>query len=299
MSTAILSAADNNADNNTNEHIPFGIRTLEWNEQNRDQQLVCRHMQNQFEVIWVQEGAGLHIIDQQQYQLHPKTMYCAVPGQQHQLILQPGSTGYIISFKASFLNPGSADHDMMHEAGFFQQCSVVPGITIDNEEREQEMLDIVTRLIKETDNYFLLRKEILNRYLNIFLIYLRRQFETMQPGGIQENNNTVLKNFFLLLENNFKKKKAVADYAKELFITPSHLNYIIKRTSGRPASYHIRQRIIREAKRQVQYTSASMKEIAYYLGFENMAHFSKFFKSTCGMNFTDFRRSAAGNYVNT
>lgn len=174
----------------------------------------------------------------------------------------------------------------------------MPGITIDNEETEQEMLDIATRLVKETDNYFLLRKEILNRYLNIFLIYLRRQFEAVQPEGVQETNNAVLKSFLLLLENNFKEKKAVADYARELFITPNHLNYIIKRTSGYPASYHIRQRIIREAKRQVQYTSASMKEIAYYLGFDNMAHFSKFFKSACGMNFTDFKRSASRNYIN-
>jgi AraC family transcriptional activator of pobA len=33
-----------------------------------------------------------------------------------------------------------------------------------------------------------------------------------------------------------------------------------------------------------------MKEIAYFLGFCDMAHFSKFFKNTTGMNFSDFKK---------
>jgi AraC family transcriptional regulator, transcriptional activator of pobA len=33
-----------------------------------------------------------------------------------------------------------------------------------------------------------------------------------------------------------------------------------------------------------------MKEIAYSLGFDNLAHFSKYFKTNSGINFTDFKR---------
>jgi AraC-like DNA-binding protein len=36
-----------------------------------------------------------------------------------------------------------------------------------------------------------------------------------------------------------------------------------------------------------------MKEVAYSLGFEDIAHFSRFFKNTAGMNFTDFRKNTA------
>jgi len=36
-------------------------------------------------------------------------------------------------------------------------------------------------------------------------------------------------------------------------------------------------------------TSFSSKEIAYALGFKDPAHFSKFYKSVTGENFTDFR----------
>ena len=63
-----------------------------------------------------------------------------------------------------------------------------------------------------------------------------------------------------------------------------------KKITGSTASHHIQQQIILEAKRQAMYFSTSMKQIAYNLGFDNIAHFSKFFKHNCGMNFTDFKR---------
>ena len=33
-----------------------------------------------------------------------------------------------------------------------------------------------------------------------------------------------------------------------------------------------------------------MKEVAYGLGFDNLAHFSKYFETNSGINFTDFKR---------
>ena len=92
------------------------------------------------------------------------------------------------------------------------------------------------------------------------------------------------------LEKKFKEKKMVADYAAELFITPNYLNGIIKKITGFSAGYHIRQRVVLEAKRLGRYSDAGMKEIAYSLGFEDSSHFSKFFKAVAGMNFSDFKK---------
>ena len=84
----------------------------------------------------------------------------------------------------------------------------------------------------------------------------------------------------------------VSDYAGQLCVTPNYLNRTVKKVTGFTASHHIQQQIILEAKRKAIYSSVSMKEVAYYLGFDNLAHFSKFFKNNCGMNFTDFKKSA-------
>lgn len=56
--------------------------------------------------------------------------------------------------------------------------------------------------------------------------------------------------------------------------------------------YHIRQRVILEARRRAANSDVSMKEIAYYLGFDDTAHFSKFFKTAYGKNFTEFKKES-------
>ena len=95
-----------------------------------------------------------------------------------------------------------------------------------------------------------------------------------------------------LLDKNFKEKKMVAEYAAQLLVTPNYLNRIVKKITGFSAGHHIRQRVVLEAKRMGRYSDAGMKEIAYDLGFLDSAHFSRFFKTFGGINFSEFKRGA-------
>jgi AraC-like DNA-binding protein len=54
----------------------------------------------------------------------------------------------------------------------------------------------------------------------------------------------------------------------------------------------IQDRIIQEAKRLFYYTDKSAKEIAADLGFDDAAHFSRFFKNQAGIPPTEFKRSS-------
>ena len=82
----------------------------------------------------------------------------------------------------------------------------------------------------------------------------------------------------------------VAEYADDLCVTRSYLNKVVKKVSGFTASQIIQQCIIHEAKKQAIKSGTSMKQIAYNLGFDDSAHFSKFFKSNSGMNFTNYKK---------
>ena len=81
----------------------------------------------------------------------------------------------------------------------------------------------------------------------------------------------------------------VSDYARELAISANYLNHVMKRFTGFTASHHIQQHTILEAKRRALYLGTSMKETAYSLGFEDLAHFSKFFKKNAGTSFREFK----------
>jgi YesN/AraC family two-component response regulator len=162
-----------------------------------------------------------------------------------------------------------------------------------NENERFEVETILGCLQREFRNNGLQRQDILSGWLRIFLCYLKGSLKKPGPTVDQGKNKELVNQFYASLERDFLKKKMVADYANELFISPNYLNEIVKRISGFTASHHIQQRIVLEAKRFAIYSSASMKEIAYFLGFEDIAYFSKYFKTFSGTNFRDFKRRLA------
>ncbi|WP_232516389.1 helix-turn-helix domain-containing protein [Chitinophaga caeni] len=56
-----------------------------------------------------------------------------------------------------------------------------------------------------------------------------------------------------------------------------------------PATHMIQNRILLEAKRLLQASECSIKEIAYELGFNDLAYFSNFFKTQTGYSPRQFK----------
>lgn len=247
------------------------------------------HKQNYLEIIWITKGSGCLIIDLDRHDLKANSIFCVTPGQLHQLKTDEDTEGYILTFTESFLCLGDQEYDLTYNSGLFQAFSRSAGIYID-EEIAMEMNSIIVKMIKECHNVYLFRTEILRRYLKIFLIYLTRQFQGPLQTTMQTRNLELMERFKSLVEVHFKSHRKVADYARLLTVTPNYLNEIVKKISGYPASYHIRQRIVLEAKRRAAYSDVCMKEVAWYLGFSDIAHFSKFFKNTTGTTYSDFKR---------
>ena len=277
------------APNCKDQEIQLEIQTLQGLREQRADQYQMPHRHQHIEIVWVRNGNGSLDIDLKRYRMGNNTLYCIIPGQLHQLEIDEEAEGYIISFPEYLLNSGNDDFELLYRSGLFHLLMHSPGIRMDQDTAD-EIEEIIRRLYKELYNVYLLKTEIIRRYTSIFLIYLARQFDGAMQVSVQTKNVGLVKNFIALVEKKYMNWKLVKEYAGELSVTPNYLNEVVKKVSGYPAGYHIRQRIVLEAKRQAACPTTSMKEIAYYLGFDDIAHFSKFFKSVYGKNFTDFRK---------
>jgi AraC family transcriptional activator of pobA len=274
----------------TSVSMPFEIHTMEWIDTNRWQQNAAPHRHNYFVIVWVKKGSGTHLIDLDKFEIKDDTIYCIAPGQIHLLKSNGAADGYVISFTAEFMALEEESFDLLFGAGLFNSLIHSPVISVDTDMKE-EMEDMAGKMMKEYANFFLLRSEILRGYLKIFLIYLTRQFQRPEKEEAYSKNMDLVRKFQALIDKNFMIKRMVTDYAGELAVTPNYLNEVVKKLTGFPASHHIQQRIILEAKRQAAYSNLTMKEVAYQLGFDDIAHFSKFFKNASGQSFTDFRKA--------
>ncbi len=103
----------------------------------------------------------------------------------------------------------------------------------------------------------------------------------------------LLRQFNLLVERNFRQEHEVNFYAAALYKSPKTLSNTFARfQSGSPLQI-IHRRLILEAKRLLGFTELSVKEIANSLGFEDAAHFTKFFKNHLKISPSDFKKSGA------
>ena len=110
------------------------------------------------------------------------------------------------------------------------------------------------------------------------------------PDGMAKSD--LFQRFEALLEQHFLQHWTVSDYAAALQVTPTHLSRLTRSSTGHAASHLILERVIREARRNLVYTNLPISTIAYALGFNDPAYFSRLFSAATGLSPRSFRDKA-------
>ena len=160
-----------------------------------------------------------------------------------------------------------------------------------NEDEKEEMRYLEKMFSDEwlsQDNF---QGEMLRTLLKHLIIKTTRTAKQQSEcySKFSDEKLDMIRKFALLLEENFKKEHGVKFYADALNKSPKTLSNIFAILRQPAPSKIIQNRIILEAKRYLHYTDKTAKEIAYELGFESPAHFSRFFKMYTGTNISKFR----------
>ena len=158
-------------------------------------------------------------------------------------------------------------------------------------ERSEALERVVGELRAEYTVNDGLREEMLRMQLKRFIIICTRVARGLFGGdGPQEQSFDIVRRFYVLVDEHFRSRKRVQDYAELLHRSPKTLSNLFA-SCDRPSPLNvIHDRVNAEARRLLLYTSKSAKEIAYLLGYEETAAFSRFFAKMNGENITEFRR---------
>ena len=267
------------------KELPFVIRTIDQIRADND---TPPHRHPYFELICVTRGGGTLRVDLHETPLENDKVYCIAPGEIHEFLPDATAQGFSIVFMEFFPDTGEFDPEMGYPGRLSQLIKTTGGISVNGDMRA-DLEVIMNKLYQEFNNIYPFRLQVIKRYLRILLIYLSRHVHQGAPAKLNTRDKELVEDFMGLVDRHFKEQKMVADYACRLSITPNYLNEIVKKNTGYPAGHHIRQRVVLEAKRMGLYTRTNMKQIAYNLGFSDCGHFSKFFKTVTGKNFSDFK----------
>ena len=241
------------------------------------------HRHNFQELLWVKAGSGQHKIDQTILQIEAQTFYLIAQGQVHYFTQGIELEGYLIRFTDDFLLDHTNNTEWNYRTTLFSHFAIHQSLMID----QHDILffeQVMSHMWQEYQSDGFGKTLLLGHLLHILLIQLER---TRQKGLEQQKPLTqhahIYQSFLTLVEQYYKQEHKVGYYAHLLHITPRQLSTIIHRYAGKTAKQLIQERLILEAKRYLQYTNVSVKEIAYTLGYHDPSYFSKVFKRALGV----------------
>lgn len=256
------------------------------------------HLHDFYSIFWVESGEAIHATEFVEYSLLADTILFVPPGLKHRMHIDKSVTGIYILFNEDFIQLNQKNYVPLKEYRLFNNPEFKSLITLDQHNREK-LKNVANLIYNETQHPDEYSQEIALNLLHLFLLESRRIFDQQNqvPKEDPETTpDTTIIRFKQLIEENFSREKNVSPYAEMLNINPSCLNELAKRLTGITAGELIRNRVIDETKKLLYSSNLSGKEIAYVLGFEDPAYFSRFFKKYTGTTLKEFRDNSRKKY---
>lgn len=116
--------------------------------------------------------------------------------------------------------------------------------------------------------------------------------------GLQfQQKDLIFRRFLELITVAEGKRGSVADYARQLCITPKYLSSAVKQASGKTALEWIHEYTLEAIAHELRFSDRSIKEIAMDYGFSSLSTFGKFVKMRFGLSPRAFRREGAPSEI--
>lgn len=252
---------------------------------------------NYYTIVIIREGRGQYIFDGQTYPTKERTIYFSNPGHLKGFEIYELSSGFIVTFSASFLKKYVND-SAFNEFPFLIAEIVPPHYP--EPSIFQEFQDLGEHLLREYESKSLYKFKIIGNLTAILLLKIKERFwNSYNPLAETQASSAIVSNFKQHLEAHFRdlldgqcdRLFHVQDYAQAQHLNPNYFSTVIKKKTGRSVNSWITERIISDAQAMLVRSPASIQEIASRLGFKNAAHFSSFFKKYTRQSPSTFRQN--------
>ena len=163
---------------------------------------------------------------------------------------------------------------------------------------EADEIELIFRKMeKEIASDYEYKYDLLRNYVLELIHYGQKLQPATALHSRQNASARIISLFIELLERQFPielptqklKLRTAKEYAERLAIHVNHLNKVLKENTGKTTTDIISGRIAQEAKILLKQTDWNISEISDSLGFEEVAHFSNFFKKQTSIAPLTFR----------
>ncbi|MEM9647085.1 MAG: helix-turn-helix domain-containing protein [Bacteroidota bacterium] len=241
--------------------------------------------------LWNRNEESLKLdVDEMELELLPNQMV-TVTYLQHVSFAKTRLPLASILFNREFYCISDHDSEVSCNGILFFGTQDLPLITIpDDQERKFSLwYDIFVEEFSTPDN---IQGDMLQMLLKrLIIMSTRLAKEQLIVKSLENDQIDTIRRFNYLVDMHYKTKRKVSDYADMLFKSPKTLSNLFSIYNQKSPQQIILERLTLEAKRLIHFTDRQNQEIAYDLGFNDPAHFSRFFKKMTQMTPSEYREN--------
>jgi len=196
--------------------------------------------------------------------------------------------GIILLFESNFINDFLKDSLFLYRLHIFHNNKNVPTIKLKTSEYNS-FLKLFKDIEYEIRNFKTNSRHIINASLHYLLIKLNKKYSDFYSL----NDDYIIPNpiclrFLKLIDKQISNKHSVEEYAREINISKTRLNILLKKHLNTSASVLIKNRLTQEAKKELLFSKGDISETAYKLGFSEISNFTRFFKKQTNITPSSF-----------
>jgi AraC family transcriptional regulator, transcriptional activator of pobA len=231
------------------------------------------------QILLIESGSGQATLEGRLQALRPMRVVNVPVGHVHGYTFKPGTQGWVLTVAAEMLDQVLTPSEGLRRV--LAQSAVVRGTP--------QIRVAMRQIFAEFAGRDFARAHVLRALSSTLIGLVARELAAQgeMPGGTVKSD--LFQRFEALLEQHFLQHWTVSDYAAALSVTPTHLSRLTRSATGHAASHLILDRVIREARRNLVYTNLPVSMVAYALGFNDPAYFSRLFAGATGLSPRSFR----------
>jgi AraC family transcriptional activator of pobA len=242
------------------------------------------------QVMAVASGGGVMDLEGTRLPFAAPVLISTPPVVVHGFAFEPGTEGWVVTLSAEGLAATLAAFGDPGLAG----AAGVPALVPLPAEAGAEAIAAFAAIEREYRFPQAGRRAAILARVALALVAVVRGATVADGAAAAGGDAALFTRFRDLVEERFRQQPRIGALAATLALTDGRLNAVCRRVAGCSAQEVLHARLMLEAKRSLVYTSMTVAEVGYSLGFADPAYFSRFFARRAGMSPAAFR--AAGEH---
>lgn len=251
--------------------------------------MVSNHFHNQYELYYLLSGERYCFVKDTIFHINPGSLVLINKNDLHKT-KDAGTEAHsrlVINFSSDFVSPSIYMNNLIDEL-FRKNNYVITFLPADRKYVENLLFRISHEIQNKSTGFEIALQSILME----LLIYTRRYIEEHQTN-ILANPTPMHNQIFEIVQymnSNFSSNLSLSFISEKFFISQYYLSRTFKEATGFTFIEYVNSIRIREAQHLLIETNSKIINIAENVGFGNISHFGRVFKSLTGFSPLNYRK---------